>query len=80
MTLKLSEGQSQLNQNFKIVNSKYFNKDLKLNDELTEQHLHTDMERENCIFLMGVYSQYHHQILIDTTTYEAIHFVSGIRE
>lgn len=71
---------SEFNSRFKLLKSSYFPNNTEFYTKDSNKNLKTDLNREKCIYISGIVFPYAHNILIDTTTYEVVHLVSGVRE
>lgn len=71
---------SEFNNRFKLLKPSYFPNNTEFYTKDSKKNLKTDFNRDKCIYISGIVFPYGHNILIDTTTYEVVHLVSGVRE
>lgn len=72
--------ENEFNKKFEKDDVKYFPNDLSFWTEHLKGKYKTDFNRQNCIYITGTNFPYIHDIIIDTTNYEVLHLVSGMRD
>lgn len=72
--------QNGFNQKFQRINVKYFTQDdISFFTKQAKGTYKTAFDTAKCIYLNGINFPYSHELLIDTTTFETLHIVSGTR-